>query len=284
MKEIMDWILQVEESARRIYEKASLRFVGDEKLSALLMELSMDEKEHFDLLLNVYPCIANEEASPGIKALFKETQRQVDDYFMLCEKRVSAGTLTKSEIKECLVFTELSQYNQLFVEIIKTLRESTSESDSICEKMDCHKLKIERYLNSEPDATEHLKAIRSLPMLRLKKVLIVNDDSLICDLMSDLFYGQMNIVTVGSEPEAYTHICSGCFDCFVLDLDMDCFDVMEFYKRIIHQFPDSKENFLFLLTCPDSKCMDFFKKDNIRYVTKVSPISEIKEAITDASR
>lgn len=282
MKEILDWLIKMESFAARVYEKASNHFPDDKEFTEFLKQLAVDEGVHHIVIKRAAGLI---EAKGGMGTpvvdFDPDIQRNIESHLLLTEKRIDANSLTKEGMMECLVYSEFSEWNDIFLYVINTLKHQDSEFIKVAVKIQKHKKYIEGFIESRSELRKYLGNIKVLPRLWEEKILVVDDEEMIVDVLSAIFADEGVIDSASNGKEALEKTIGKYYAAIVTDVDMPVMNGIEFYKEAVDKYPDIKERFLFFTGSPDEWKISFFKERNLRYLIKPAPINKIKEMLAD---
>ncbi|MBI3754956.1 MAG: response regulator [Deltaproteobacteria bacterium] len=207
------------------------------------------------------------------------TKQKVDDYFLLCEKRIEANSLTKEQMVDFVVSTEFSEWNDMFLYVVNTLKRNYREFIPAAVNIQQHKRYVERFLEDRPEFSRFLKRIQSLLMVWQEKILVVDDDNMLAGLVAAILEDEGAVETAANGDEGLKKIGGKYFAAIVTDVDMPIMDGIEFYKKAVEIYPNMKDRFLFFTSAVGEKRIAFFNKNNLKYLTKPSPIDDIKRAV-----
>ncbi len=280
MREIVNWLVGMEDRASKIYEWAASIFQDDLECADFLRHLAGEEKMHYEYMCKAAEMIGNKDISP-IVALTDSTRQGADAYFLLCEARIKARTLNKKELIDFMVSTEFSEWNALFLYVINTLKDEHREFIPMVAGIQQHKRSIERFIQSQPGSEEFIKRLRSLPAIWREKILVVDDDKMILNLLQAILIEEGDIETAANGEEGLKKVGEKYFSVVVTDMDMPIMNGIEFCKKAIEMYPNIKERFLFFTATFDEDRLSFFRKNGIRYLQKPSPIGDIIQAIVE---
>ena len=280
MNEILEWLIEMESVAARVYEKASAQFPDDKEFTNFLKHLSSEEKLHHVVIKRAAELIKNKGGltSPVIN-FDPDIQRNIESHLSLTGKRIDANSLTKDDLMECIVFNEFSEWNDIFLFVINTLKHQYSEFIQVAVTIQHHKKQIEDFIKSRPEFKKHLSNITLLPKLWEEKILVVDDEEIIVNLLSAVFADEGVIESASNGKEALEKTMVKYYAAIVTDVDMPVMNGIEFYKQAIEKYPNIKERFLFFTGTADAGRLSFFKENNLRYLIKPAPIKQIKEML-----
>lgn len=281
MTEIIEGLISLEEMAERVYEKARLEFKGDWALADLLKDLALDERVHKEILLR-----AREEAKgvefPEPKAYLDDaTEAEIIGSFRRCEKRLDENSCTKDEIIEFIVRVEYSEWNDLFMYAMYALKRLQAGFTMPAVRLQQHKRRIEKYLDAEKGFTHYLKDIKKLPDVWEEKILVVDDDETISDVLKAILDNDGAVETAANGYEALKKISAKYYAAIVTDFEMPRMDGVEFYKNATETYPNMKDRFLFFTGSFDPDLLEFIRENKIKHIKKPGSLRVIKSAVRD---
>lgn len=280
MKEIIEWLIEVENRAHKVYERAAMQFKDNKECAECLWRLAADEREHYDFMRRAAELIEGMNYTSAI-SLSNETKQKIDDYFSLCEKRIDALNLTKEGLVDFIVSTEFSEWNDIYLYVMNVLNHKHKEFTPGKAKLQQHKRYIERFLEAKPEFRQYLRKIQALPKILEEKILVVDDDSTIVHLFAAILENEGAVETAANGEEGLKKLSEKYFSAIVADVDMPVMDGIEFYKKAVETYPHMNGRFLFLTGSDSNEHIAFFRKNNLKYLTKPSPIGDIKKAVVD---
>jgi CheY-like chemotaxis protein len=212
------------------------------------------------------------------------TRENIERPFIEARKKLSDGDLTKEAMISGIVTVEFSEWNDILLYVVNTLRDRSLEFQRLAAKIQRHKEEIEAFLKSLPDGEQYLQKVRRLPSVWLHRILIVEDEVAILQLLSTILEREGIVDTARDGYEGLGKISQEYFDVIVSDLDMPIVSGMEFYEQAAKKDASIGKRFLFFTGYPTSENINFFQKCNLRYVTKPANIEEIRNAVRDLIR
>lgn len=279
MRELIAWLIENEDKAAKVYRQAADVFSGSEYLSAFLANLSKEELEHGEIIRRAAKLTEKMTDFPAIVKLDVDTKREVADYFSLCEKRLATKRLTKENIMDFIVATEFSEWNDLFVYVINTLKHRYREFVPVAACIQAHKRNIEYFIETNHEFNHHQEEIRKLPRIWDEKLLVVEDDTDISDIIVSFIEGEGAIDVAANGEEALAKLAGKYYAAIISDVDMPVMNGVEFYKKAVEAYPHIKERFLFFTGTGDESLLSFFMENNLRYLPKPAGIKNIKKEV-----
>ncbi|MBI5235055.1 MAG: response regulator [Deltaproteobacteria bacterium] len=280
MKELTNWLMEIEKRAAVMYEEAAKLLSADADLSALLKRLAVDEWMHLDTLKGATH-ILDELPDPGVPLirLDEETKAGIASGFISCECRIKDKSLSKNAMLDCLVATEFSEWNGLFLYVVNALGRRDGAYTAVKPKMQQHKRLIERYCSSLPDADVYLKKIAQLPIAWREKLLVVDDYAMITDMLTALLEDEGAIDVARNGMEALEKLKTNYYAAVISDVDMPVMNGVRLFEEAVKIYPAVSERFLFFTGSMDDERTDFFSKNRIKYIVKPARVGDIRKAV-----
>lgn len=282
MREIIEFLLKIEKMAADIYKDASVFFKHDEEFARFLSLLAEDEVSHYYAMVSAREYFVGAAgAAPGFIVLNRATRERIEGPLKDIREKVSAGHLTKEAMIGCMVTAEFSEWNDIFLYVVNTLRDSSPQYQHVAAKIQQHKQQIETFLEPLPDGRKHLERVRQLPDVWRQRILIVEDDPAVAELLSAILAEEGMVETAEDGERGLRKTGEQYFDVIVSDMVMPVMGGVEFYTQAAEEDRSIGERFLFFTGQPTAENLDFFAKYNLRYMIKPTDIAEIRLAVRD---
>jgi len=282
LKEIIDWLTCVEESAGSLYERAAIFFQADPDLAELLRQLASDERLHHELMLKAGAALGDLSDFTTIVSLDTETRRKVEKPFAELSGKLDAGVISREELLNYLITLEFSELNHIFLYIMNSLKEvSSKQFASAALNVEQHKDRICCFVAGKPGFETLMKRVGQLPRVLKQNILIVDDIDVNRSLLKAVLEGEGLIENAKNGNEALSKVDAQTFSAIVADVDMPVMDGIEFYKRAVDKYPQLKYRFLFITGAPDPERVNFFQDNKLKFLTKPAPISEIRRTVRE---
>lgn len=171
MKELIDWLMHIELLSSRVYREAS-DFFDDPDLVQLLQLSAEDEAYHYQIMATAHDIIGNH---PEVKSAFvidNAIKAPIERTLTETRTKIRTQSLSKEMMINCIVDTEYSEWNDMFLYVVNTLKRIHPEFKSVAAKFQHHLKQIEHYLNSDDYGHRKVKAIRRLKPIWTEKLLI----------------------------------------------------------------------------------------------------------------
>lgn len=146
-------------------------------------------------------------------------------------------------------------------------------------KIQHHKRRIEQFLESQTGFSEKLQKMRKLPRILEEKILVVDDEPVIVDMLVAILEDEDIVDSASNGEKALKKLSDKNYSAIISDVNMPFMDGIEFYKKAVEKYPYIKNRFLFFTASFDSEVLDFFRQNKIKYLPKPSSITDIKKAL-----
>jgi CheY-like chemotaxis protein len=279
VKDIVDWLIIGEHSAHYFYAASAEFFFNDPDLKTFLQDIADDESDHYhvmvsaaryiDTLLDMTPqIIIDDSTKAAIEAPFKTG-------LGLLESR----QLTKEVLIDTIVATEYSEWNDLFLYVINTLKAKDRIFAQNVSRMHQHLRNIERYLKASAYGSDKVQALTKLPYAKREKILIVEDDYALLQLLSTLFEDICDTDLAENGAEALAKIKTTPYDLVIADVEMPVMNGIEFYQNAKAFFENPTGYFLFHTAGLNDNNRRFFEENNLNVLIKPSSIAQIRDIV-----
>ena len=281
MLEIIQWLIGMEHMSGEVYKDAEIFFENDREFARLLNHLAEDEAWHFHIMGSAADFYKSEPQRPACIILDDALMTRLEAPFHENRKMISAGTLTRDAMLDCIVRTEFSEWNDIFLYVVNTLKGKRREFVYVASKLEQHKKYIERYLETLPLGSVFLDRIRRVPTVWNIRILVVEDYEPIRELVADLLSTEGIVETAENGEEGLKKATLQYYDLILSDNYMNVMSGIEFFKQIALRDPRVAERFLFLVDDIKPDHLDFIAKHNIRYLMKPFPVDDFQRMVHD---
>lgn len=247
MNQLLTWVRSVEEQAEALYREAARYFATDPELSAFLRRLADEECGHVSLLA------LGEDMPPpsGVEAevvvLDDDTRGYVERLFSGARTRMTRGELDRDEMIAVIAAVEFSEWNEFFLYAVGMLRGGVANIELACAEIERHKEGIVEFFRAIPDGGRYLATVGSLPVLRGKNILLIEQRPALALLLRHVLstIGEVDVVpsgTAGLERLDERH-----YDVILADIDMSAMDSLDFYRQAVGVHPTLARKFVFFV-------------------------------------
>jgi CheY-like chemotaxis protein len=281
MKKIVEWLISMEHMSGELYKDAVDIFKEDAVFAPFLNHLAEDEAWHFHVMGSAAEYFNHGTPRPADIILDDAVKARVEGPFRESRWKIEKGTLTKEALLDCIVTTEFSEWNNLFLYVVNSLKEIRREFAYVASKMEQHKKYIERNFEKIAGNGTRLDSIRSLPKVWNIRMLIVEDYEPLRVLMSDILSTEGLVDTAENGEQGLAKLAEQHYDIVLSDDFMPGMSGVEFYQQAVYQCPLLEEHFLFLMDVIKPGDVVFAREHKIKYLQKPLSVDEIKEAVHD---
>jgi len=281
VKEIIKWLRTVELLAQQTYLEAAGLHAADQSFAHFLERLADDEAGHYRIMQHADTVINGGEPLLPAIALDVETSEKILNYFYGMKRGITDGSLTKEELFECIVQAELSEWNDIFVYVVNTLKERMPRYKSSVAGIQSHLKTIEMYVEERGDLSSTLNKIKKLPPVWIEKILIVEDMEMIADLIKALLNRDGDIDIARDGEEGLRMIEEKYYKLVISDIDMPKMNGIEMYTTVVRRFPKLKERFILMSGDISPERKRFILKNKLKFLAKPMNIRQLRELCMD---
>lgn len=280
LRETIDWLIATERLAIDFYDNVVENFITDKEWSAFFRHMLIEERLHEEVMVKASKYIAEHMSPPPAISVDEETREKIAAPFVRSSELLSTGNFSKEDIIDCLVRAEFSEWNDIFLYVLKSLREE-KEFMPVLARMDRHLNEIEKFVESLPEGRKYLHIIKSLPRVWTKHILIIDDELPILEFLGKLFVHEGHVETARNGKEGLQKLKGGYFDVIISDIDMPVMSGIEFYTEASAMDPEVGKRLLFVSGLLKSEHSEFIRRNNLRYMSKPAPIKEIVKSVSE---
>ncbi len=281
MKNLVEWLSHIEKMSASIYKEAAVIFKEDKDFSQVLHHLAEDETWHFHVMERAAKFLQGNTELHADVALDADMKASVEVPLLENRKKIAVGALTKESLLKCIVSTEFSEWNEIFLYVVDTLKNKNRRFEYIASKIEHHKKFIEQYLETQPDSYAYLDKIRRLPEVWKIKILIVEDYEPLRDLLSVHLSKKGAVEKAANGKQGLLKVLEQYYDVIISDSVMPVMSGIEFYKQAVLHDPLIAERFVLIMDSPVPEDIVYVSENNVRYVRKPFTLYNISEAVRE---
>lgn len=279
MKPIIEWLITIEHSANKFYDEASHLFSSDKELVTFLQHLSADEAEHYHLMASALQYIESRPPRSAQIEIDDSIKVKIETPFRKATELLQNGLLTHNALIDCIVESEFSEWNDLFTYVVNTLKSEDRIFAHAASRVEHHLRHIEHYLNSSDYGKNRLDTFRQLPYAKKEKILIVDDESAIAELLSALLEDVCISDLAADGAEALDLIKANVYSLVISDVDMPKMNGIELYNHASPLLMNPNDMFIFHTGNLTDDLRNFFETNKLTYLEKPSSIMKIRETV-----
>lgn len=279
MKELVEWLVLLEDWASRLYETLAADFREDPLFSEFVEQLAEDEALHFHFMNSALMCLRkNPHLTSEIELNPQETEL-IEQGLERIESAISMGTLSKSLLLELILDCEYSEWNDIFLYVIDSLKINCPHFKVIGPSIQNHLRIIEEFLGKISGESEFIHRIRKLPPVWQERVLIVDDSKPILDLLSSVLSRDAKVETAENGEEAYNMACSDYYAVIISDIDMPEMNGIVFFEELKRKYEDVGKRFIFMSGAATSQMIEYIHNQNIPLLRKPFTLTDMRKAV-----
>lgn len=279
MNEIIAWLISIERMANQMYQMAADTFHDDKPLAKFLRHAAEDEAWHYHTMQSAAEYIRHHVTMPAEIMVCNATREKIETPFQQGLQLLDKGALTKEHLIDIIVASEFSEWNEIFLYIVNSLSASERMFEHVASRMQQHLQFIKNSLAATEHGREKLQAFMDIPQVWEEKILIVDDDEAIRQLLSSLLGRQWRTQSAANGSEALQMLRSNYFDLILSDVDMPGMNGIEFFQEA-SSFIHNLGSFFILHTGGlNAEREKFCEENGIQCIPKPSSISYIMETV-----
>ncbi|MFA6294192.1 MAG: response regulator [Victivallales bacterium] len=278
MNQIISWLMDVETAAHVLYYEGANYFKEDAKFSEFLLEMSEDEAFHYQTIKNINDLIT----SSGIKYISgvkidDNIKTRVLNPLKFKLELLHKKTLTKHDMYGCLISTEFSEWNDIFIYVINSVIKQKIALQIIPAKIQKHLVKLEHFFKSDDNLKGYYHELLNIPKFWNYRILVVEDDKTISALLRSVLgikYPMIDVAENGEE--AYKLFENNYYDAIICDIDMPIMTGIEFYNKIKPMKCFDNDSFIFLTGGVHDS---FFEENKLKHVSKPFSLQNLLDEV-----
>ncbi|NNK84747.1 MAG: response regulator [Desulfobacterales bacterium] len=279
MKQIIEWLIFIEDWANQIYDDLATRFIDDDDYFDFINRISYDENLHSQFMNIALKCLEQKPDRTAEIVLDRQTMNKVEDPLKKIENAVRTNQLDKPQILSLVLESELSEWNKIFLYVINSLKDNCPEFKTIVPSIQNHVRNIKIFVENMPNGSELLYKFKELPPVWEERILIVDDSEPIVDLLQSVLSGDGVVDVAKNGANGYEKASQNYYAAIISDLDMPVMGGIEFYKKLKQQYPDVGSRFIFISGAATQSAIDFINSEKIQFLSKPFKLHDIRKAV-----
>ncbi len=279
MKNLVEWLIYLEDRASRVYEALAAAFGEDAHFSEFVSRLAEDEAMHFHFMNSALICLKNNPHLVSEIELNQKETELIEQGLEKIESAIELGSLNKSLILEFILNCEYSEWNDIFLYVINSLKANCPHFKVIGPSIQNHHRIIEEFLREISNGSDYIQRLKELSPVWRERILVVDDAEPILDLLSTVLSRDANIETASNGKEAFKMACSAYYAVIISDIDMPEMNGIAFYQELKQQYEDVGNRFIFMSRAATDHMIEYINHENIPLLKKPFALTEVRKAL-----
>lgn len=284
MQTIISWLISVEHRAGKFYRNAAPYLESGKNFFDFLNDLAEDEAWHFHVMGSAAEYVRERKLPATAISIDEDTKERVEGPFTAHEGLITSGTISEEDIIKCVIDTEFSEWNHIFLYVVNSLKREGKEFMYAASRIQRHMEEIRSFLEKMNIDQKYANLIRRLPEVWKKRVLVVEDDKPIMELLTAVLSNAATVETAENGREALAKVKTRYYDAIISDIEMPVMNGIDFFIGAEEIDPEIESRFIFFSSMGDQEHEDFVKERGLKYLLKPAPLNEIRQMVQDITQ
>lgn len=272
MQDVIDWLIEIESSAAGLYAEVAAVFRDDQDFSRFLSLMSAEEQEHEQLLRRASVQVPGKELKRACFYFDDHFRKKIQTPFVRARKLLQNGDLTKNAMLDILAEVEFSEWNEIFLYLLDTLKVVDEEVQKAVADIDQHRKHVQDFILSLPGGDSLIQRARRQFRPGGKRALIVEDNNAVARMLEVLVADDVEVVIARNGLDGIEHLRRGRFDLVVTSIEMPEMNGIEMYQQAVAIDPALDHRFIFFTSTENPVYLDFVKESKAQMLPKPSPV------------
>jgi CheY-like chemotaxis protein len=277
MKDIIQWLLKVEHVAGMAYANALKCFSGDPEFKSFLQSNADDEAWHYHVMASAAEHIRKITPEIPVIRVDADMDKRILGTLTEINNSLKEKSMSREDFLEAMAATEFSEWNDIFIYVVNYLRRSFGEFSVVAPKIQNHKRAIELYLEKFSGGFEKTSGLAALPRIWEEKILIIEDDESVSELLNAILENEGNVDIAGNGKEGYEKIEQKYYKLIISDIDMPEMDGIRLFNIVRNLYPDIGQRYLFITGDLSPERKTFFDQNHLAFLAKPSSVGKIRQ-------
>jgi CheY-like chemotaxis protein/rubrerythrin len=277
VQDIITWLIDIESSAASLYAEVAAAFRDDQDFSIFLALMSAEEREHELLLRQASAAISGKELKRASFYFDEQFRNKIEAPFVRARQLLKNGDLTKSTMVDILAEVEFSEWNEIFLYILDTMKVVDEDVQKAAADIDRHRKQVQAFILSLPGGDSLIQRARRRARSNGKRVLIVEDNNAVARMLEALVADDVAVVVARDGLAGIDHLRQERFDLIVTSIEMPEMNGIEMYKQALAMDPSLSRRFIFFTGTENQEYLDFVRESQALMLPKPSPVRVVHE-------
>jgi CheY-like chemotaxis protein len=206
-----------------------------------------------------------------------EIREKIINCFLYLRDGVERQTLARDSFIEKMVEAEFSEWNDIFLYVVNSLKEGSNEFKFPAAKMQSHIQSIAEYIEKVEDKSGIIDKVRNLPPVWIEKILIVDDMPIVAKIVKNMLKCEGDIDIAENGKNALELIDKKFYKLVISDIDMPVMDGMALFEEAVRRYPKLKNRFLFMTGDLSPGRKSFCNHTNVKCLEKPISVNRLRE-------
>ncbi len=272
METIITWLIDIESSAADLYAEVAETFRDDEDFSRFLAMMAAEERGHATLLQQARAAVPDKELKRACFYFDAHFCKKVEDPFVRARGLLENGELTKSIMVDILAQAEFSEWNEVFLYTLDTLKVIDEDVQKAMADIDQHRKHVQEFILSLPGGDSLIQRARRLTRSGGKRVLIVEDNNSVARMLEALVADDVEVIIAHDGLEGIAQIRQKHFDLIVSNIEMPGINGIEMYQQALALDRSLCRRFIFFTGTENPEYLGFVMASKALMLPKPSPV------------
>jgi CheY-like chemotaxis protein len=263
--------------AEEFYRGAAQLFRHDPETAMFLEEQALEEAWHFQVAESLAAFFTSDGGLCPPVAITDEARLLIAQPVEAVLGELRAGGPSHAALSDRIIGLEFSEWNILFLWAINRLQGSEKSFKKTAIRLQRHLRDLICFLERHPLSRSQRERIGSLPTLWREKILVVDDDPVIRQLLEMILQDEGTVETADNGRSGLEKVRENYYALIVSDIDMPGMDGLSFYREAAKDFGSIGDRFLFFSGAVAEDRASFLKERRISCLPKPVPLGVIRE-------
>jgi CheY-like chemotaxis protein len=208
-----------------------------------------------------------------------ETCERIEAVFHSVTEHLSRGTLTEAVLFDGIAKAEFSEWNDLFLYVVNTLKQRTREFNGVAPRIENHKRNILHFLEGQPGGVHYVDNLKRASSVWQERILIVEDDDALREILGAIL-AKDGIVDSAPNGRIGIEMARSTYYRIILsDIDMPEVDGFQMLDNLRQAFPTISSRFVFMSGFLTPERRQVLDQHAIEFLPKPSSIRAIRACV-----
>jgi CheY-like chemotaxis protein len=190
--------------------------------------------------------------------------------------------VSREDIVDCIVRTEYSEWNDLFLYLIDTCKSHDVRFERMAAEMQSHQARIAEFLRTAPESTKFGTALDDSRRVWTWRYLVVDDNPATRKLYRRMLEGDAEVITAADGNAALEQLSNLFFDAVVSDVDMPGMDGLTFFRTHRERHPYNAGTFVFCTGNVTNELRSLCEEYGFTYFEKPFSLAALRDTLRRA--